>query len=352
MSKAPVYPSGTTINDRYVFGDKLGADGSVYEAYDRHLDAQVALKVLHPIGGAAQSWDEAKRLEHLRSRFLVDVINAEVITSSDLRFIVTPLLVGGDLESAAANVGLSLRDAVRFAQQIATGVGRIHAAGMVHRDIKPANVLLQGEEILVSDLEMCEILDATGHASRNGSWCTLAPEVALDDGLCSVRSDVYSLGATAFYLLSGEYPVDRRLPRPEQKQLIERGEIRDIRRLAPHVPQSVGTVIRRALAFDPNRRFATAEDVGNALAHAVKGRRNWRRVQHPGHVHCLSGDPFGGRAAVAVCTVVNGRRIDVLTRHPAVSGEGAARRVAGVADSSVTLSRLSSYLQRHIKSLA
>jgi len=352
MSKVPVYPSGATINDRYVLGDKLGTDGSVYVAHDRHLDAQVALKVLHPVGGVAQSWDEAKRLEHLRSRFLVDVINADVITSSDLRFIVTPLLTGGDLESAAASVGIGVRDAVRFAQQIATGVGRIHAAGMVHRDIKPANVLLQGDEILVSDLEMCELLGAAGHASRNGSWCTLAPEVAVDDGLCSIRSDVYSLGATVFYLLSGEYPVDHRLPLAEQKQLIERGAIRDVRHLAPHVPQSVGTVVRRALAFDPNRRFSTAEDLGNALAHAVKGRRNWHRVEHDGHLHCLEGDSFNGKAAIVVCTVSNGRRIDVVTRHPAASGTGAGRRLAGVADSSVTPSGLSSFLQRHIKALA
>lgn len=352
MPTVPAYPPGTTVNDRYVLAEKLGTDGNVYRAYDRHLDAQVALKILHPINGVAQSWDEAKRLEHLRSRFLVDVINADVITSSDLRFIVTPLLVGGDLESCAARVGLALHEAARFVQQIATGIGRIHAAGMVHRDVKPANVLLQGDEILVSDLEMCELLDAAGHASRNGSWCTLAPEVAVDGGLCSIRSDVYSLGATAFYLLTGEYPVDHRLPRLEQKRLIERGEIRDVRRLAPHVPQSVGAVVRRALAFDPTRRFATSEDLGNALAHAMKGRRNWRRVEHAGHVYCVEGDAFNGRAAISVCAVVNGSRIDVLTRHPRAGGTGAGRRVAGVADSSVTTAGLSSFLRRHIKELS
>lgn len=352
MSRERIYPSGTTINDRYVLGNKLGSDGSVYEAYDRHLDAQVALKILHPIAGVVQSWNEAQRLEHLRSRFLVDVINADVVTSSDLRFIVTPLIVGGDLESSAAEVGLDLHTAVRFAQQVAIGVGRIHAAGMVHRDVKPANVLLQREEILLSDLEMCEILDASGHASRNGSWCTLAPEVAVDAGQCSVRSDIYSLGATTFYLLSGEYPVDHRLARAEQKRRIELGEIRDIRRVAPHVPQSVGTVVRRALAPDPSRRFSSADELGNALAHAVKGRRNWRRIKHSGHLHCLRGDPFGVRAAVTICAVANGRRLDVLTRHPPGSGSGPGRKVAGVADSSVTPSRLVMHLQSHVKSLS
>ena len=71
------------MNDRYVFTRKLGSDGDVYEAHDRHLDRQVAIKLLHPVGGVVQSWDEAQRLERLRSRFLVDVINADVVIKSD-----------------------------------------------------------------------------------------------------------------------------------------------------------------------------------------------------------------------------------------------------------------------------
>lgn len=230
MPQVPVYPPGTTINDRYELRQKLGSDGHVYEAFDRTLQRLVALKLLHPEKpGQAQAWDEAQRLEHLRSRFLIDVLNADVIVQSDIRYIATPLVTGGDLEAAARPHGLCVRDAVRYAQQLASGIDRIHAAGMVHRDIKPANVLRTGDNIFVSDLQFCEILAADGRADRNGSWCTLAPETAADQGYCSVKSDVYSLGATAFYLLSGEYPVDHRLTRQEQKHRIERGDIREIR---------------------------------------------------------------------------------------------------------------------------
>lgn len=113
-------PPGTVINDRYEFEAKLGATGAVYQAHDRYLDKKVAIKLLEPVNGQAQSWDEARRLEQLRSRFLIDVVNADVVTSSDIRFIVTPVMHAGDLETAARVSGLSVSAAIRYTQQIAS----------------------------------------------------------------------------------------------------------------------------------------------------------------------------------------------------------------------------------------
>lgn len=347
MPSVPVFPPGTTINDRYELRQKLGSDGHVYEAFDKTLDRVVALKLLHPEKpGQAQPWDEAQRLEHLRSRFLIDVLNADVITGSDIRYLATPLVTGGDLEAVARPHGLCVRDAVRFAQQVASGVDRIHAAGMVHRDIKPANVLRTGDGIFVSDLQFCEVVDANGRAERNGSWCTLAPETAADQGYCSVKSDVYSLGATAFYLLSGEYPVDHRLPRREQKDRIERGDIREIRMLAPHVSQAVGTAVRKAMHLDPDRRFESAEAFGNAVAYAARETRNWQRVDHQDHVHCYEGDAHQGRAAVRVCCLPTGKSVTVEARQ-AVSG----RRLPKLADATVSKANLAKHLQQLVRSL-
>lgn len=222
----------------------------------------------------------------------------------------------------------------------------MHAEGMVHRDIKPANVLLHGDSIFVSDLQFCEIVDGNGRAGRTGSWCTLAPQTAADQGYCSVRSDVYSLGATAFYLLSGEYPVDHRLALQEQKNRIERGDSREIRVLAPHVSQAVGSVVRKAMHFDPQRRYDSAEAFGNALAHAARGTRNWRRLEHPGHVHCCDGDAHEGRAALRVCCTASNQSVLVATRqHPS------GRRVAKLADATVSQTNLAKHLQQLVRSL-
>ena len=346
MATSPL-PPGTTVNNRYELTRKLGSDGDVYEAHDRHLDRQVAIKLLHPTAQGAQPWDEAQRLEHLRSRFLVEVINADVVGTSDLRYIVTPLLSNGDLESAARHTGLSVHEAVRYTQQVCTGVDRIHAAGMIHRDIKPANVLLGDDGVFVTDLQFCVILDGDGRAERDGSFCTLAPEAAADDGFCSLRTDIYSLGATAFYLLGGKYPVDHELSRSEQRDRIVAGKIRELRSIAPHVSQAVGTVVRKALNFDPSARFESAEAFANALAHAGSRGRDWKRVAHPGHIYCVEGESVAGRTGVAICTEDDGSNIKLSARS-ILSG----RRLAGFAHESVRQRDLVKRLQQVVRSLS
>ncbi|MEE6280895.1 serine/threonine-protein kinase [Georgenia sp. MJ170] len=321
----PILPTGTTVNDRYVLQRKLGSDGEVYEAHDRHLDQTVAFKLLRPEDSSPQSWAEARRLEQLRSRFIIPVINADVIVNSDLRYIVTRLLPDGDLESEAAPNGLTTALAARFGIHIATGIVAVHAAGMVHRDIKPANALLEGDIAHVSDFEYCCILDENGEAPRNGSWCTLAPEVAADDGVCTVASDVYSLAATVFYLLSGEYPVDYRLPREEQRRLIAAGDLSPLVDLAPHVPRAVAAVINRGMSVDPSARYASAESFANALATAIGHRRSWRRVDHPGHLFCAESGAGHNRKALGVCAIsASGGSASVRAFHL-----GSGRTVSG-----------------------
>lgn len=342
MSSSPL-PAGTTINDRYVFVRKLGTTGDVYEAHDRHLDRQVAVKLLHPVQGVAQPWDEAQRLERLRSKFLVDVINADVVWNSDIRFIVTPLLSNGDLESAAEATGLSVHEAIRYMQHICGGIDRIHAEGMLHRDIKPGNALLGEDCVFVSDLEFCAIMDSDGKTPPTGSWCTVAPEAASGDH-CSVRSDVYSLAATAFYLLSGAYPVDHRLPRAAQRDRIVAGNIRELRTMTPHVSQSIGTVVRKALSLDPRRRFESAQALSNALAQAVRGSRDWRRVVHSGHAHCIESPRLGQHAAVAICSEPAGT--DIQVRAVTLPSR---RRIAGVPAVVVRPSELPKRLQQLVR---
>lgn len=340
-------PAGTTINGRYTIVRRLGSYGHVYEATDAHLNYRaVAVKLLYPDAHGARPWDEAHLLERLRNRFLVDVINADVVVNSDIRYIVTPLLSNGDLESAAAGTGLGVREAVQYIHQVATGIDRIHSDGMIHRDIKPGNVLVGDDGVFVIDLEYCELLDQNGRTDRNGTWCTVAPEAAIDGGYCTVRSDVYSLGATAFFVLSGSYPVDHNLDVAEQQKRILAGNIRELRQVAPHISQAIGTVVRRALSLEPSSRFGSAQDFGNNLTKAARGSRNWRRVLHSGHEHCLEGSAASNRTAVRICAVPDGTGFEVQARL-AQTG----RRVANVRDTVVSAAHLPRTLQRLVKAL-
>ncbi|WP_264030328.1 serine/threonine-protein kinase [Cellulosimicrobium sp. SH8] len=343
-------PPGTTINDRYELSSGLGtgAGGSVYEAHDRHLNSRVAVKLLSPVeDGVAGVWQEAQRLELLKSRYLLPVLNADVVIDSDIRFIVTPVMSGGDLAEVAQPYGIHASEAAHLVQQVASGLDRIHRAGMVHRDVKPANILLEGADAVLGDLGFCHLLAADGTAPPNGSFCTVAPEVIRDDGTCSSATDVYSLAATTFYLLSGEYPVDHRLPRHEQRSRIRAGSVRELREVAPHVSRAVGTVVRKSLNGDPAKRHASVTDFGNAFAGAVRGNRDWRRVSHAGHLHCISGARHGGKKAVEVCSAgIDGRTIQVSARL-ADSG----RQVRGTPDLRIAPAQLIATLQRLTASL-
>ncbi|OQZ99346.1 hypothetical protein BST15_07775 [Mycolicibacter arupensis] len=335
------------INDRYEFRRKLGSDGHVYEAHDKNFDTLVAVKLLDPVAGeASRTWDEARRLKHLSSRCLLGVLNADIDSHSDIRFIVTPLVTGGDLEAMAKNIGLGLQRAVRTIRHVSAGIDRIHAEGMLHRDIKPGNVLVEGDNVLVSDLGYCAIMDNDGTAPSNGTWQTVAPEVG-SGGRCSIASEVYSLGATTFFALSGEYPVSIRMELAEQAKLIKAGKLRELRDLAPHVPQSVATVVRKSLNLAPEDRHCSADEFANALASAMDGRRDWTRNPHEGHAFCVLGEPFDSKAGVTICGEVDGDNIRLVTRH-----ESSDRRVRGYPDLIVHHDRAPMELRRLVSGLS
>jgi serine/threonine protein kinase len=315
----------------------------VYSATDRHLNLRVAIKLLHPAeGGQAHEWTEAQRLEQLRSRFILPVLNADVIVSSDIRYIATPLVTLGDLEAASRPHGLSVARAIRYAQHVGAGLDTVHSAGMVHRDIKPANVLTDGDNALLADVAMCAMLDEDGRAERDGSWCTLAPEAAPDDGHCSLATDVYSLAATTFFLLSGEYPVDHRLPRREQQIRIASGDVRNIVKLAPHVPRSIGSVIKRGLNRTSTARYESAELLTNALVTALGKRRSWLRVNHEGHSYCAISNKDANHNGLGVCSEpTNAKSIGVRVYHLSTG-----RAVAGISASDVPEQQLETELQK------
>jgi len=105
-------------------------------------------------------------------------------------------------------------------------------------------------------------------------------------------------------------------------------------------------VIRKGLSLQPEKRFASASAFGNALTQAARNGRDWRRVAHPGHEHCIEGSAAKGRAAVAICTAPTNP--DYLVRARLLSS---GRRVANILDVAVKQRDLSRTLQQLVKKL-
>ncbi|WP_097287579.1 serine/threonine-protein kinase [Streptomyces sp. OK228] len=206
---------GNRISNRYQVLERLGrgSTGEVYRVADEHLRMEVALKLFEPMPGQPATWDEAQALKELQSEYLLTVYNAHTANGTDIRYLTMPVM-DSDLEAVATPFGVDAAKAVHWGQQMGYGLERIHAAGLLHRDVKPGNAFIDASgDALLGDLGLAVQMDSGGHSPMAGTFATVAPEV-LTTGMCSVASDVYSLAATVFYLLSGQYPNGPLSPDP------------------------------------------------------------------------------------------------------------------------------------------
>jgi serine/threonine-protein kinase PpkA len=198
----------------YSIRSRLGSGGQalVYLAVQESLGRSVALKVLHPVH--SQSTEFTARFLN-EGRILADLNHANVITihdigvAEDLHYLSMELVEGGDLKQRIA-AGLAPATALEHLEVIARCLQAAHEKNIVHRDIKPANVLFRLDgTLLLSDFGIAKRLDADGDLTISGttlgSPSYLSPEQAQGRPLDG-RADLYSLGAMAFEMLSGDKP--------------------------------------------------------------------------------------------------------------------------------------------------
>jgi eukaryotic-like serine/threonine-protein kinase len=352
-SPLPPLPAGHMINNRYKLRSHLGrgAAGDVYEVFDQHMGAVVALKLLNPVGGQPAAWDEARVHEQLRGDYLLPVYNADVVEGSDIRFITTRVMDGGDLDAEAAEYGVDVAVAVRWACQLSHAAERLHSAAMIHRDIKPGNAFLDSDRNAhLADLGKAVALDSIGRASPDGSPVTVAPEAVgrSNPPWCGVQSDVYSLGATAFYLLAGEYPVTYKgVSMRDYLSRVANGDRQRLRDLAPQVTQGLATVVERALSPEPADRQGSALEFANQLSTARRYPRPWRRIApHTGHLKCLEAGASATKKGVRICVIGDPlNKVDIDSRYASGrSVPGATKANISVRDVSKELRRLCSDL--------
>lgn len=245
-----------------------GGMGRVFKAMDLRLNRIVALKVI-PRELASDSETLQRFLNEARSAALLDHENVvrvfHIGEANGMHFLVFEFVEGQTIRDIVQQRGrLPLTEAIHYAIQVADAVAHLAEQGVVHRDIKPSNILVDPHgRVKVIDLGLARIYhtaaneDLTATGVTLGTFDYISPEQARDPRSVDARSDIYSLGCTLFYMLSGRPPF------PEgtvlQKLLRHQGDTPpDIREFRPELPEEISLLMRKMMAKDPNRRFRSA----------------------------------------------------------------------------------------------
>jgi serine/threonine-protein kinase len=264
----------------YLILDQLGTGGmgQVYLAEHASMRRLVALKVL-PVFAADDVVARERFLREARAAATLDHPNIvrvfDLCQEGRLLYLVMEYVEGVSLQALVARVGpLEVSAACHYARQVLYGLQHAHDLGFVHRDIKPANLLLDRAGVVkILDLGLVRSqADAAAGLTRQldnrsilGTADYVAPEQAVDSSAVDIRADLYSLGATLYFLLAGR-PL---FPEGRTAQKLVWQQIKDpipVTRFRPEVPPELGEVVHTLLQKRPADRFQTPAEAFDALA--------------------------------------------------------------------------------------
>src|SRR5437016_2540812 len=263
------------LADRYALERELGRGGMavVFLARDRRHDRAVAIKVLRQEIAAALGAERflreiqiAAKLHHPHILPLYDSGAA-----GELLYYVMPYVEGESLrQRLEREKQLPLEEALQLARAVAGALDYAHRHGIVHRDIKPENVMLHEGEAMVTDFGIAKAVSAaaadtlTQTGATVGTPAYMSPEQAAGAVELDGRSDVYSLGCVVYEMLAGRPPFVG----PTAQAIIAQcftSSPPPLRTLRDDVPEWTERVVMKALAKEPDDRFATAAQLSQAL---------------------------------------------------------------------------------------
>ena len=269
---------------RYELIDLVGAGGAgtVYRARDVELDEIVALKVLRKellgSGTILENFRSevklARRVTHRNVARMFD------IGEQDGERFLTMEFVDGDLLTGKINSGpegsprpLSLPQVQDIIEQVCAGLTAAHAVGIIHRDLKPDNIIVgRDNRVVITDFGIARALKNDSSPQKEGEFVGtpeyMSPEQA-EGNPVDIRTDIYSLGVVLFEMLTGALPFVGTNPLVTAAARLLRPPP-DPRNKRPGLPDALAQVILRAMARQPQDRYATAADLAQAVSTAVQ----------------------------------------------------------------------------------
>ena len=269
------------LNGRYELLDKLGEGGVavVYRALDTQLDRIVAVKVLREQFAADPVFinrfrREAQAAARLSHPGIISVYDSG--EDAGRQYIVMELVDGRDLKAVIApGAPLPLGQALAIVDKVCAALDYAHRQGFVHCDIKPQNILVAGPEVGDRSDPLVKVADfglarSLSSATMSGSGLILgtvqyiSPEQARGEA-ATPASDIYSLGAVLYEMLTGRLPFESDTPVGLALKHIQEDPVPPSR-LNLRVPPTVDAVVLKAMSKQPEQRFASAAAMGAALA--------------------------------------------------------------------------------------
>ena len=270
----------STLGERYQIEARIGAGGmaEVYRGFDPVLNRTVAVKVLLPQFARDTSFvgrfrREAQAAARLNQPNIVGVFDTGA--DDDTQYIVMEFIEGRTLaEFLATGRRPTPVQAAEIAQKICAAIAAAHAQGVIHRDIKPGNVMVTRDgTVKVMDFGIARVLGpetAPQTSAVLGTASYLSPEQA-QGGPVDARTDIYSLGAVLYELLTGRPPFMGDTPvAVAYKQVNETPALPST--LNADVPARLDAVVMKALSKNPANRYQTAEEFSADLSRVIAGQ--------------------------------------------------------------------------------
>ena len=275
---------------RYGIRSELGRGGmaTVFHAYDPSFERDVAIKVLPP--GFLHDPQLRTRFER-EAKMIASLEHPSIVPVYDFGeqdgqpYIVMRYMSGGSLAERLAQGSLFLEETSRIISRLAQALDAAHARGIIHRDLKPGNVLFdQYGNAFLSDFGIARISQQEG-ATLTGSAIVgtptyMSPEQVQGDKAIDRRSDIYALGVMVYQMLSGKAPYQADTPAKVMlMHLLE--PVPHILNTNADLPDGCDRIIRRAMAKDPDDRYATSGELSSDLENTARNALSKPKPEPP-----------------------------------------------------------------------
>ncbi|MFQ5943967.1 MAG: protein kinase [Anaerolineales bacterium] len=293
--------TGSILNERYRIESQLGKGGmgTVYLAYDQTLDIKVAVKEnLNPDPDSeAQFRREAKLLASLRHPNLPRVTDHFIL--DEIQYLIMDYIEGEDLQTQITRQQPEVAEVLRWSDDVCDALTFLHTRQppVIHRDLKPGNLKLQPDgRVILVDFGIAKAhTDAQTATGARGMTPGFSPPEQFGGSGTDTRSDQYALGATLYYLLTGQQPAN------SIDRMLNQGELIPPREINPEIPVYAEAAIMHALALPKDERFP---DVAGFKA-AMHGGADLPTVRAGGLPRAVRiGAPILVLAALGVAAVV------------------------------------------------